>query len=53
MRGVNATGLRTALWRCDVIAELPHFAELAAFESDKHIVETPFSMDVATVSALH
>ncbi|MDP2381591.1 MAG: hypothetical protein Q8N00_02185 [Nitrospirota bacterium] len=27
-QGVNATGLRIALWRCDLGAELPHLAEL-------------------------
>ena len=26
---------------------------IAAFESDKHIVDTPFSMDFAKVSASH
>ena len=33
---INATGLRTALWLCDLGAELPHLAELRHSTGDTY-----------------
>jgi hypothetical protein len=42
-QGVNATGLRTALWRCDLGVELPLLAELRHSNGGIYAVTTGYS----------